>query len=133
MGKALSYTYGLFHRLSRYHLDGRYRLDNNLAENALRDLSLGRKNYMFCGNHEAAENAAVMYSLLGCCKACGVNPREWLTDVLTRIPVYNNDYSLDLAELLPHNWKASKSVQRNLTDPGNCQTSLEKSVNSTPF
>ena len=133
IGKALSYTYGLFHRLSRYHLDGRYRLDNNLAENALRDLSLGRKNYMFCGNHEAAENAAVMYSLLGCCKTCGVNPREWLTDVLTRIPVYNNDYSLDLAELLPHNWKASKSVQRNLTDPGNCQTSLEKSVNSTPF
>ena len=65
MGKALSYTYGLFHRLSRYHLDGRYRLDNNLAENALRNLSLGRKNYMFCGNHEAAENAAVMYSLLG--------------------------------------------------------------------
>ena len=109
------------------------KLLDNLGENALRDLSLGRKNYMFCGNHEAAENAAVMYSLLGCCKACGVNPREWLTDVLTRIPVYNNDYSLDLAELLPHNWKASKSVQRNLTDPGNCQTSLEKSVNSTPF
>jgi hypothetical protein len=70
-----------------------------------------RKNYMFCGNHEAAENSAVLYSLLGCCKAHGVNPREWLIDVLTRIPAYNKDYSLDLAELLPHNWKISKNGQ----------------------
>lgn len=107
MGKALSYTYSIFHRLSRYHLDGRYKLDNNLAENAIRPLALGRKNFLFCGNHDAAENAAVIYSLLGCCKASGVNPREWLTDVLTRIPTYNNDYSLDLADLLPHNWKLS--------------------------
>ena len=107
MGKALSYTYSIFHRLSRYHLDGRYKQDNNLAENAIRPLAIGRKNYLFCGNHEAAENAAVIYSLLGCCKASDVNPREWLTDVLTKIPAYNNDYSLDLADLLPHNWKQS--------------------------
>ncbi len=107
IGTALSYTYSIFHRLSRYHLDGRYKIDNNLAENAIRPLALGRKNYLFCGNHDAAENAAIIYSLLGCCKAADVNPREWLTDVLTKIPTYNNDYSLDLAELLPHNWKKS--------------------------
>lgn len=104
MHKALTYTYSLFHRLSRYHLDGRYQIDNNLIENDIRPLAIGRKNYLFCGNHDAAENAAIMYSLLGCCKSCNVSPREWLTDVLTRIPAYNNDYSLDLAELLPHNW-----------------------------
>jgi len=107
MYKALTYTYSLFHRLSRYHLDGRYQIDNNLVENAIRPLALGRKNYLFCGNHDAAENAAIMYSLLGCCKSCDVNPRQWLTDVLTRIPAYNNDYSRDLAELLPHNWKTT--------------------------
>lgn len=111
MSKALSYTYSLFHRLSRYHLDGRYQMDNNLAENAIRPLALGRKNYMFCGNHDAAENAAVMYSLLGCCKLHDINPREWLTDVFTKIARYNSDYSLDLAELLPHNWKKSKNLQ----------------------
>ena len=104
MYKALTYTYALFHRLSRYHLDGRYQIDNNLVENAIRPLALGRKNYLFCGNHDAAENAAIMYSLLGCCKACNINPGQWLTDVLTRIPAYNNDYSRDLSELLPHNW-----------------------------
>jgi len=105
MHKALTYTYSLFQRLSRYHLDGRYQIDNNLVENDIRPLALGRKNFLFCGSHDAAENAAIMYSLLGCCKACDVNPREWLTDVLTRIPAYNNDYGKDLAELLPHKWK----------------------------
>jgi transposase len=105
MYKALTYTYSLFQRLSRYHLDGRYQIDNNLVENAIRPLALGRKNYLFCGNHDAAENAAIMYSLLGCCKSCDVNPREWLQDVLTKLPYYNNDYSRDLAELLPHNWE----------------------------
>jgi transposase len=112
MSKALSYTYLLFHRLSRYHLDGRYQIDNNLVENTIRPLALGRKNYLFCGNHDAAENAAIMYSLLGCCAVMEVNPREWLTDVLTRIPYYNNDYSRDLAELLPHNWKAARELQK---------------------
>ena len=112
MSQALTYTYSLFHRLTRYHLDGRYKIDNNLVENTIRPLALGRKNYMFCGNHDAAENAAIMYSLLGCCAASDVNPREWLTDVLTRIPYYNNDYSLDLADLLPHNWKAARELSK---------------------
>jgi transposase len=112
MSQALTYTYSLFHRLTRYHIDGRYRIDNNLVENTIRPLALGRKNYMFCGNHDAAENAAIMYSLLGCCSASDVNPREWLTDALTRIPYYNNDYSLDLADLLPHNWKAARELSK---------------------
>jgi transposase len=111
MSKALQYTYKLFHRLSRYHLDGRYQMDSNLVENSIRPLALGRKNYMFCGNHDAAENAAIMYSLLGSCAAQDVNPREWLTDVLTRLPYYNKDYSLDLADLLPNNWKTGRELQ----------------------
>ena len=113
MHRALRYTYNLFQRLSRYHLDGRYKPDNNLVENAIRPLSIGRKNFMFCGNHDAAENAAIMYSLFGCCKACDVNPREWLTDVLTRIPEYNSNYDLDLADLLPHKWQESKSQEKS--------------------
>jgi len=112
ISQALTYTYSLFHRLSRYHLDGRYQIDNNLVEILFAHwLSEGR---ITCsgGNHDAAENAAIMYSLLGCCAATDVNPREWLNDVLTRIPYYNNDYSLDLADLLPHNWKAAANSLR---------------------
>lgn len=111
MSKALAYTHSIFMWLSRYHLDGRYLLDNNGAENAIRPLAVGRKGYMFCGNHEAAENAAIMYSLLGCCKTSDVYPREWLTDVFSKIATYNSNYDLDLADLLPHNWKKSNNCQ----------------------
>ncbi len=116
MNKALAYTYSLFQRLSRYHLDGRYQIDNNGIENTIRPLAIGRRNYLFCGNHDAAENAAIMYSLIGSCKANDVDPREWLTDVLTRIPEYNHDYSKDLADLLPHKWKSSKKLRETPTD-----------------
>ena len=109
LGRAIKYTYEIYHRLTRYHLDGRYRIDNNLAENSIRPLALGRKNYLFCGNDDAAENVAVIYLLMGCCKAGEVNFREWLVYVLENIHASDNDYGKDLAELLPHNWKANNS------------------------
>ena len=121
IGKALSYTYHIYHRLSRYHLDGRYRIDNNLGENAIRPIALGRKNYLFCGNHSAAEDAAVIYSLLGCCKAQEVNFRNWLIYVLDNIHSYDEDYSKDLAELLPGQWKNNLTkVSENLSEVSEC-------------
>ena len=105
IGQAIKYTYGIYHKLTRYNLDGRLKMDNNLAENAVRPIALGRKNWLFCGNHEAAENAAIMYSMLGCCKASDVNFRDWLVFFLNNIHKYDQDYSKDLAELLPHNFK----------------------------
>jgi transposase len=105
--KAIAYTYSLFPKLSRYHLDGRYRIDNNLVENAIRPLAIGRKNYLFCGNAEAAIRAAMIYSLLGSCKAAGVNPSEWLQDVLSNIHSYTRN-NRNLEELLPHIWKKNQ-------------------------
>ena len=105
IGKAIRYTYNIFHKLTRYHLDGRLKIDNNLGENAIRPIALGRKNWLFCGNHDAAENAAIMYSMLGCCKANEVNFRDWLVYFLNNIHMYDTDYSKDLAALLPHNFK----------------------------
>lgn len=105
IGKAINYTYNIYHKLTRYHLDGRLRIDNNLAENAVRGIALGRKNWLFCGNHEAAENAAIFYSMLGCCKASGVNFRDWMIYFLNNVHNYDQDYTKDLAELLPHNFK----------------------------
>ncbi|MGF7141162.1 hypothetical protein FHS86_003498 [Roseimarinus sediminis] len=63
---------------------------------------------MFCKNHESAENAAIVYSLLGGCKASGVNFREWMVYFLEKVHHYDNDYSKDLAELLPHNFASKK-------------------------
>ena len=60
IGKAVRYAYALYPRMARYVTDGRYRIDNNGAENAVRPLALGRKNYLFCRNHEAAYHAAIV-------------------------------------------------------------------------
>ncbi|MDX9727243.1 MAG: transposase, partial [Bacteroidales bacterium] len=108
MAKAISYTYSIFPKLSRYHLDGRYRIDNNLVENAIRPLAIGRKNYLFCGNNDAAIRAAVMYSLLGSCKAAGVNPAEWLEDILSKMYSYSNGKG-NMEDLLPLNWKRNQT------------------------
>jgi len=105
IGKAIRYTCNNYPQLKRYLLDGKYQIDNNLIENSVRPVALGRKNYLFCGNHSAAEDAAVIYSLMGCCKASSVNFRDWLTFILNNIHSYDNDYNRDLAELLPCNRK----------------------------
>ena len=76
-----------------------------LAENEIRPITLGRKNYLFCGNHEAAGNMAVVCSLLATCKAHDVNPRNYLIDVISQMP-YNTKASYkELLQLLPHKWK----------------------------
>ena len=105
IGKALRYTYGIYHKLTRYHLDGRLKIDNNLGENAIRPIALGRKNWLFCGNDDAAENAAIIYSMMGCCKSSEVNFRDWLIYFLDNVHHYDNNYKMDLADLLPHNFK----------------------------
>ena len=104
MGDAIEYTYSLLPRLSRYVNDGRINVDNNLIENAIRPLALGRKNYLFCGNDASAYRAAIVYSLISTCKAVDVDPRTWMEDVLRKIPYYQRDQR-DLAELLPFNLK----------------------------
>ena len=107
MGKALVYTYTLLPRLSRYVLDGRYNIDNNGVENAIRPLAIGRKNYLFCGNHDAAVRAAIVYSLFSSCKAHDVDVRSWLEDTLRRIPTEKN-----VDQLLPCNWQVLPANSR---------------------
>jgi hypothetical protein len=83
---------------------------DNLIENAIRPLALSRKNFLFAGNHQAAENTAVICSLLATCKAAGVNPREWLIDVLDKMPIMQESGSeKDLKELLPGQWSLSQT------------------------
>jgi len=103
IGGAIKYTLPLIPRLGRYVNDGRFCIDNNLIENAIRPLALGRKNFLFCGNHDAAVRAAIVYSLVDTCKAVGKDPREWMKDVLVRIP--GNEINREaLRDLLPDKW-----------------------------
>lgn len=103
IGEAIAYTYTLLPRLTRYVNDGRINIDNNLIENAIRPLALGRKNWLFCGNDASAYRAAIVYSLISTCKNAGIEPRVWMEDVLKQIPYYLRD-GRDLAELLPRAW-----------------------------
>jgi len=98
IGEAITYSLKLWKRLIRYTEDGQWEIDNNLIENSIRPVAVGKKNYLFAGSHEAARNAAMIYSFLGTCKINNVEPYAWLEGVLTRIP----DHSIQqLEELLP--------------------------------
>ena len=101
LGKAIGYTLPRWAGLSAYAQHGQIEIDNNLVENAIRPLAIGRKNYLFAGSHDAAEMAAVFYSFMATCKKNGVNEIEWLTDVLERIQMHKQQ---NLYQLLPNNW-----------------------------
>lgn len=105
IGIATRYTLNIFENLKQYVYDGRYEIDNNNIENAIRPLAIGRKNYLFAGSHEAAKNIAMFYTFFATCKNLDINPFSWLTDVLNRIPEHKAN---KLEELLPQNWKPLK-------------------------
>ena len=105
MGKAITYAYARWDNMMHYLDDGRLLLDNNLAENEIRPITLGRKNYLFCGNHEAAGNMCIVNSLLATCRNHDVNPRIYLNDIISRMPYMTKTTHEELVELLPHRWK----------------------------
>jgi transposase len=107
IGKAFFYSLNLWDKLSSYTQDGKYLIDNNLIENAIRPLALGRKNYLFAGSHNAAQHAAMMYSFFATCKINEVNPYLWLHDVFKRLPEHKAN---KLEELLPQNWENPAAV-----------------------
>ena len=102
IGKAVAYCIPRWDNLTNYLHDGSLEIDNNLAENAIRPIALGRKNYLFAGSQRGAERAAMFYSFFGTCKKNDVNPFEWLKKVLEVIPEYKVSR---LHELLPQNIK----------------------------
>jgi hypothetical protein len=82
--------------------DGRIEIDSNTVERSMRPIALNRKNALFAGSDEGAENWAMLASLVETCKLHGVNPEAYLSDVLTRL--VNNWPNSRLAELTPWAW-----------------------------
>jgi transposase len=93
--------------LVRFLDDGRIEIDSNTVERAMRAIALTRKNALFAGSEEGAENWAMPASLIATCKLHGVTPQACFTDVLTRL--LNNWPNRRLAELLPWAWAAAQS------------------------
>lgn len=96
--RALAYTLRRWDALARHAEDGRYPIDNNTIENAIRPIALGRKNWLFAGSEQAGRRAAAIMSLLATAKTNGLDPHAWLTDTLTRLPTTLNR---DIDSLLP--------------------------------
>lgn len=100
LAKAIRYSLNQWDALVLYCEEGRAEISNALAENALRCVSLGRKNFLFAGSDSGGKRAAAMYSLIGTCKLNGINPRAYLEYVLTHIA----DHPINrIDELLPWN------------------------------
>ena len=83
-------------------------LDNNRSERSLRQVAVGRKNWLFAGSPRGAAAAATAYTLLMSCRELGVPPREYLIDVLERVSTHPHDR---IAELTPRGWQAARAGQ----------------------
>jgi len=102
IASAINYTLSNWDALCRYVEDGDFVPDNNRSERALRGIAVGRANWMFFGSDRGGDIAAIMLTLLKSAQRNGLNPFDYLTDVLTRIA----DHPLNkVVELLPHRWK----------------------------
>jgi hypothetical protein len=99
--EAMGYFCGLIPYIKNYITSPFARLDNNVAERAIRPLAIGRKNWLFFGSAEGGEAGAIFFSLMQTCRGLGINPREYLEDVMRRIMGHN---SKKLHELLPDEW-----------------------------
>jgi transposase len=102
LGEAINYFINEYDALLGYLQDGRFEIDQNLIENAIRPLAVGRRRWLFVGHPDAGWRSAVIYSIISSCRRRGINPQDYLTDVLTRLPTTNIN---EIAALLPVNWK----------------------------
>jgi transposase len=104
--KALNYYQGLAPYLPNYSNYPDARLDNNVAERGIRPLTIGRKNWLFVGSEDGGRASATILSLVQTCRNLGINPQEYLEDVLRRIMGHP---AKQIHDLLPDNWLAAKS------------------------
>ncbi len=99
--RAIDYSLGRWGPLTRFIEDGALPADNNWIENRIRPVALGRNNWLFAGSLRAGQRAAAIMSLIGSAKMNGLDPYEYLRDVLERLPTHP---ASRIAELLPHRW-----------------------------
>jgi len=102
LGKAVRYFLNDYTAMVGYLRDGRFEIDNNLVENDIRPEAVGRRRWLFIGDPGAGWRSAVIYTLILSCRRRGLNPQEYLTDVLRRLPSMT---SSQVKDLLPGCWK----------------------------
>lgn len=101
LGQALHYLSSQWGKLKRYVEDGRYSIDNNVQENAIRPFCVGRRNWLFADTVHGANASANLYSLLQTCRVNGIDGYRYLRALFTALP--NAQTADDYAALLPWN------------------------------
>src|SRR5207247_1927200 len=96
------------------HKELRPGIDNNLVENDVRPSAVGRRRWLFIGHPQAGWRSAVIYTIIQSCRRRGINPHEYLTDVLQRLPAMKNT---EVKQLLPSCWKPLPSSLANRCRP----------------
>jgi transposase len=102
LGKAVRYLLNEYTALVGYLRDGRFEIDSNLVENDVRPSAVGKRRWLFVGHPDAGWRSAVIYTIIQSCRRYGINPQEYLTDVLSRLPAMTTS---QVPELLPAHWK----------------------------
>jgi len=102
LGKAVRYFLNEYSALVGYLRDGRFEIDSNLVENDVRPSVIGKKRWLFIGHPDAGWRSAVVYTIIQSCRRYGINPQEYLTDVLQRLPSMTIS---QVRDLLPDRWK----------------------------
>jgi transposase len=109
LGKAVRYALNQWANLEVCMGDGRVEIDRNLVENAIRPTKLGAKNWIFVGRETAGEKTAILYTVVENCRRLAIDPREYLEDVLTRLPAMK---AVEAASLTPANWLRARQPSR---------------------
>ena len=107
LAKAVNYYLGLEPYLGNYLTNPDARLDNNVAERAVRPLAVGRKNWLFVGSENGGRAAATILSLVQTCRNLGINPQHYLEDVMRRVMSHPARF---VHQLLPDNWLAARQI-----------------------
>lgn len=105
-GKAINYTRGLWNKLLVYTDHAEVEIDNNLVENAIRPTAIGKKNWLFFGSAGAGKTSAIYYTLIETCRKLGLNPDEYLREVLHKLPLMTNQTAKNFT---PSSWKRTRS------------------------
>jgi len=108
LAQVIRYPLNHWAGLEQFLLDGRVEIDNNTVERSMRPITLSRKNSLFAGSDEGAENWAAVASLIETCKLNDVNPQTYFTDLLTRL--VNGWPQARIDELMPWCWKSTATV-----------------------
>jgi transposase len=107
LAEAFRYTIKRQEALTRFVTDGRLEVDNNIAENSMRKIALGRRNYLFAGSDSGGDRAASIYTLVASALLNGLNPEAYLKDILTKIAEGHTINRID--ELMP--WRMASAAE----------------------